>query len=62
MVKDGGVQEVENRGENNTIAKCKVGPIPRKNFELSNVGEGAIKSHVVGEKHCERLAFYKKIC
>ena len=49
-------------GDNNTSAKCKVGPIPRKNIELFNMGEGDVKSHGVDEKPCERLAFYKKTC
>ena len=49
-------------GDNNTSAKCKVGPFPRKNIELSHMGERDIKSHGVDEKPCERLAFYRKTC
>ena len=39
-------------------AKRKVCPIPRNKIEPSNMGEGAIKSHAKGKKHCNRLALY----
>ena len=49
-------------GGNNTSAKCKVDPIPGKNIELLNMGEGDIKSHSVDEKPCKSLALYKTTC
>ena len=49
------------RGDNNTTAKCRVCPVPRKTNELSSMGKQALKSHASGKKHCERLAFIVKL-
>ena len=46
------------RGDDRTITKCKMCPIPQNKTKLSNMGETAIRSHAKGKKHRDRLALF----